>query len=84
MTSAFVANPDPMRPAEFVSPLGQTPPACPVCKMLLNQVDSNPDGDLLFECLGDGYEAVLRVRSGEWEPRPGRHIKRWAPPIKVG
>lgn len=75
---------DPLRPNDIVLPAGvQTaPPNCPVCDVLLYPVTVNEKGDILFECLnGDGhYEAVFRVVSNTWEPRPGVVRVNWVKP----
>jgi hypothetical protein len=74
---------DPFRPRDIIVPPGvsQVPPCCPSCFVLLQAINVNPKGDLLFECMSDGYQAVYRVSTNEWEQRPGSTLKRWAEPI---
>jgi hypothetical protein len=68
---------EPTVPPEVI----QTQPRCPLCKSLIYPVTANEVGDLLFECLNDGYEAIYRVASQDYEKRPGRDTeRRWAPP----
>ena len=81
----FAAPIDPFKPSDLVPPPGVTskPPACPVCQTFLFPIDMNPAGDMLFECLnGDGhYEAVYRVGTGRYEPRPNIDRPNWVPPL---
>src|SRR5712692_2550660 len=66
----------------------QLPPSCPMPECtaqtflaLLYAIQPNHRGDLLFECLACGYEAVYRVRSRQFKPRPGRPQEGWRPPL---
>lgn len=67
----FGTNPDPLRPAEIVLPSGGawSPPHCPLCFSLVQAIRANHVGDMLFECLYDGYAAVFRVGPQRWEAR---------------
>jgi hypothetical protein len=85
--SAFHASAgDPFRPQDVILPPGvsSVPPCCPLCTTLLHYVDMNAAGDFLFECLNDGYLAVYRAGSAEWEQCTSRDTsKRWAPPLTL-
>ncbi len=74
---------DPFRPAEIVPPPGiaTMPPLCPTCSVFLHAINQNPAGDVLFECLADGYYAVYRVSNGTWQQRPGHESSDWKPPL---
>jgi hypothetical protein len=76
----FGTNPDPLRPAEIVLPMGGAwaPPHCPLCFSLIQAIRQNHVGDMLFECLYDGYAAVFRVGPQRWE---ARGEGRWRPPL---
>lgn len=78
---------DPMLPGEVTVPpgLAERPPYCPDCTIdvLLYPSAVSPVGDMLFSCLNDGYEAVFRVATSEWVPRPGREVSKWEPPSMV-
>lgn len=81
----FAAPLNPLKPTDLIPPPGITskPPACPVCQTFLFPIDMNGAGDMLFECLnGDGhYEAVYRVATGRYEPRPNVPRPNWVPPL---
>ncbi len=82
------ASPDPFRPADLVIPSGVTsaPPCCPICFALLHSINQNASGDLLLECLADhvqGYQAVYRSATRQYEQRPGHELRRWAPPLTL-
>lgn len=62
--------------------LAQSPPRCPLCRSLLHVGLQNHAGDSLLTCTTDGYEAVHRVATDEFDPRPGRELKRWCPPLR--
>lgn len=70
---AFGTAMDPFKPTEVLRAPGSSfgiPPRCPTCHSLLQAIAQNATGDLLVECLFDGYEAVYRMGRGLWEPRP--------------
>ena len=75
---------DPFRPRDITPPPGATtaPPTCPTCKVFVHPVDQNPAGDVLFECLATcGYQAVYRITTKTWTPRPHFNEKGWKPPV---
>jgi hypothetical protein len=74
-----------MRPEDIViaGPVQQMPPCCPACLSLLHAINQNAAGDVLFECLSDGYMAVHRREQNKWEQRPGSNLIRWAPPVPI-
>ncbi len=75
---------DPFKPQDIIQPSGlmQTPPRCPGHEaVFLQAVNQNQVGDILFTCLYEGYEAVYRVLTGKFEPRPGRETEGWVPPL---
>lgn len=89
---------NPLRPDDHIvnRQLGQYPPTCPVCErytitVFLYPTNSNPNGDLLFECLnaipgiGAGhYDAIYRRTTNTWEPVPwSQKKKEWEPPTLV-
>jgi hypothetical protein len=79
----FGTNPDPLRPAEIVLPSGGawSPPHCPLCFSLVQAIRANHVGDMLFECLYDGYAAVYRVGPQRWEDRTSTPTGRWRAPL---
>jgi hypothetical protein len=62
--------------------LSGRPPFCPTCPgdTLLYPIDQNPAGDVLLECLSNGYFTVFRVAKQVFEPRPN-HEQNWVPPL---
>ncbi len=62
------------------------PPCCPRCRVgpfrvFLASIRPNHAGDEYFECLGCGYEAIYRVRTGQFEPCPWGSADGWQPPL---
>lgn len=76
---------DPFRPADFMTAPGAAtvPPCCPMCLALLNPMSQNAGGDVLFQCLNDGYQAVWRASAQQWEERPGAERRRWTEPLTL-
>lgn len=77
----FAVALDPFRPGETTAAPGTVPPSCPSCESLIYHVRSNDHGDLLFECLLDGYQAVYRIGSRRWEPNPNAQWPNWEAPF---
>jgi len=86
-TPAFGVALDPFRPSEVLPPpgLAERPPYCPICQTdtFLYPTIRGQHDDLLFACLNCGYEAVWRIATNEWDPRPGDDASTWRQPYKM-